>query len=321
MPSKDSAAPYLLAAIRQCVLEESLEKSGSNEQASESSLEEGVTVLAVRRGFEMPAPNHTDRATEPDGEICEHSAGAELDGLLDATEHNASRGSYKTMDRPGSMHVVALALVLITLTISSAAIAWLLSGRSLERPSTARLTPSPETTVAVADATAGEQLRAQLDSLNATVERLQRVVNDLKENLPATHPSQRPASLDIAPAAAVQSQTESEVDTPRSGLGPSEVAEAGQDLPAVNHRGKYEGDWRINLMSSADLASARRFETKLQNAGVQVALQGVDVDGQAYWRVQVTGFTSRGQAESTAQSLRERMGLTETWVFQAPPSD
>jgi hypothetical protein len=74
--------------------------------------------------------------------------------------------------------------------------------------------------------------------------------------------------------------------------------------------------WNINLISSPDKAYAVRFSNTAQSRGISTELQEATVNGTPYWRVQVTGFSTRDEAQAYADSIKGKLGLKDTWIMR-----
>lgn len=94
---------------------------------------------------------------------------------------------------------------------------------------------------------------------------------------------------------------------------------AAANPPAQAHTSKpaSTGSWVVNLISVADVASARRFEQRLEAMGVPSRLDEVDIGGKSLKRVVATGFASKDQAKAFAAKARKQLSLPqEPWVSQ-----
>ncbi len=76
------------------------------------------------------------------------------------------------------------------------------------------------------------------------------------------------------------------------------------------------GPWTINLISSPDKAYAVSFSDTVRSKGIRTELQEVSVKGTPYWRVQVTGFSTQGEAKAAADTVKDKLGLTDIWVMK-----
>jgi hypothetical protein len=74
------------------------------------------------------------------------------------------------------------------------------------------------------------------------------------------------------------------------------------------------GAWVINLTSSPSQVDADRFAAKAQSMGIETQQQQVTVKGTQYWRVQTTGFSTVDEAQAYAGTVREKLGLKDTWI-------
>jgi TolA-binding protein len=74
--------------------------------------------------------------------------------------------------------------------------------------------------------------------------------------------------------------------------------------------------WTINLISSPDKAYAVSFSDTAQSRGISTELQEVSVKGTPYWRVQLTGFSTQDEAKTAADSVKDKLGLTDIWIMK-----
>ncbi len=74
--------------------------------------------------------------------------------------------------------------------------------------------------------------------------------------------------------------------------------------------------WRINLISSSDKSDALRFSNAAQAKGIPTEIQEVFVNSTSYWRVQITGFSTRDEAKNYSNTVKSTLGLKEIWVMQ-----
>lgn len=89
---------------------------------------------------------------------------------------------------------------------------------------------------------------------------------------------------------------------------------AGSERPAVGVDNM--GPWVINLVSSPSKADADRLEEKARSSDIQTQQQQVTVKGKQYWRVQISGFSTAGEARTYADTAMERLGLKDVWIMK-----
>jgi len=77
-----------------------------------------------------------------------------------------------------------------------------------------------------------------------------------------------------------------------------------------------EAPWVINLVSLYDPAAARQFTQKAQARGIPADIRQVAVKQRQVWRVQVSGFPTRGEASAYAEAHRKKLGLNSVWIFR-----
>ncbi len=76
------------------------------------------------------------------------------------------------------------------------------------------------------------------------------------------------------------------------------------------------GPWVINLVSSPSKSDADRLEEKARSSDIQTQQQQVTVKGKQYWRVQITGFSTAGEARIYADTAMEKLGLKDVWIMK-----
>lgn len=74
------------------------------------------------------------------------------------------------------------------------------------------------------------------------------------------------------------------------------------------------GDWVINLASYANESIAARKLADFESKGVNAEQSVASVNGRTIYRVRITGFDTRTAATVRAKSVRQRLGLKETWI-------
>lgn len=75
-----------------------------------------------------------------------------------------------------------------------------------------------------------------------------------------------------------------------------------------------DAPWVINLVSSPNKANAERFAARAKSRNIKTEMQQVTVKGTQYWRVQITGFSTREEAKTYAGMAREKLGLKDVWI-------
>jgi hypothetical protein len=74
------------------------------------------------------------------------------------------------------------------------------------------------------------------------------------------------------------------------------------------------GDWVINLASYASESIAARKLADFESKGVAAEQSVANVNGKTIYRVRITGFDTRKAATGQAKSIRQQLGLKETWI-------
>jgi hypothetical protein len=74
------------------------------------------------------------------------------------------------------------------------------------------------------------------------------------------------------------------------------------------------GDWVINLASYASESIAARKLADFNRKGVVAEQVAATVNGKTIYRVRIAGFDTRKTATARAETIRQQLGLKETWV-------
>ena len=74
------------------------------------------------------------------------------------------------------------------------------------------------------------------------------------------------------------------------------------------------GDWVINLASYANESIAARKLADFESKGVNAEQSVASVNGRTIYRVRIAGFDTRTAATVRANSVRQQLGLKETWI-------
>jgi cell division protein FtsN len=101
-------------------------------------------------------------------------------------------------------------------------------------------------------------------------------------------------------------------EAPQTQDSPVETArEIHKESPA-NQAGT--GDWVINLASYASKSIAARKLADFERKGIAAEQSVASVNGKTIYRVRISGFDTRKAATEQAKSVRQQLGLKETWV-------
>ena len=109
------------------------------------------------------------------------------------------------------------------------------------------------------------------------------------------------------------SQTDiAQAETPQTQARPVEAArEIRQENPL---RQTGTGDWVINLASYASESIAAQKLADFGRKGVTAEQSVASVNGKTIYRVRIAGFDTRKAATVRAKSIRQQLGLKETWI-------
>ena len=76
------------------------------------------------------------------------------------------------------------------------------------------------------------------------------------------------------------------------------------------------GPWVINLLSSRRKVDTERLAIKARSLDIPVEQTREIVKGKAYWRLQVTGFSTVKEARSYASTLEGKLGVNDFWFLK-----
>ena len=76
------------------------------------------------------------------------------------------------------------------------------------------------------------------------------------------------------------------------------------------------GPWVINLLSSRRKVDTERLAVKARSLDIPVEQTREIVKGKAYWRLQVTGFSTLKEARSYASTLEGKLGVNDFWFLK-----
>ncbi|MCK5480314.1 MAG: SPOR domain-containing protein [Gammaproteobacteria bacterium] len=74
------------------------------------------------------------------------------------------------------------------------------------------------------------------------------------------------------------------------------------------------GDWSINLVSYLKKSTAEKMRSRFLDKGVAADQVMATVNGKTYYRLRVTGFETREAAIKQSTTIKEQLGLKETWI-------
>ena len=86
-----------------------------------------------------------------------------------------------------------------------------------------------------------------------------------------------------------------------------------QDITHNEPPGK-SGDWSINLASYTKESTAAKMKSRFLDKGVAVDQVIATVNDKTYYRLRVTGFETREAAIKQSITIKEQLGLEETWI-------
>jgi hypothetical protein len=93
-----------------------------------------------------------------------------------------------------------------------------------------------------------------------------------------------------------------------------QVAEVSEE---VTDSAVLKDSWKINLISSPEKAKVVSFSNRARSKGIRTEMEEASVKGTQYWRVQVTGFATHGEAKAYADTvIKEQLGIKDTWILK-----
>jgi hypothetical protein len=73
-------------------------------------------------------------------------------------------------------------------------------------------------------------------------------------------------------------------------------------------------------LSSTDRADVDALATRAESLNIPTVIQETEVNGTRYWRLQVTGFNTRPEAEESSAIIKETLGIDNVWIFRQQQS-
>ncbi|MFC1536953.1 SPOR domain-containing protein [Pseudomonadota bacterium] len=74
------------------------------------------------------------------------------------------------------------------------------------------------------------------------------------------------------------------------------------------------GDWVVNVSSHANRELATKENGRLKAQGLNPEVHTAEIRGRTWYRVQVTGFTSKDEAKASLKDLQQRLGIQGAWI-------
>ncbi|MGH8550014.1 MAG: SPOR domain-containing protein [Methylococcales bacterium] len=84
--------------------------------------------------------------------------------------------------------------------------------------------------------------------------------------------------------------------------------------PAVSEKARAQGEWSVNLMSLTEMAVAKKEQETMRKKGVATEIQPTKISGRTWYRLRVSGFKTKPEAQKFADSVKKKLGLASTWV-------
>jgi len=273
---------------------------------------------------------------------------ASSDALLDGHSYILEKGSGTGRRGNNSRKLLMVAAVIIALVII---ILWIRSSnkRAIELFSDIEIYESRQAIRAVSATV--EKMNEKMASLTAQMDALSESINQLQASLIST-PLNMDAvvaenellttsgsetqqtiaetvhiheSLSLAGSDKTRKETSTAIAPP---LYPDKSATDSTVAPAAmesqsfsttseiaNQTGE-KGPWVINLVSTSSKAEADRLSKMALSKEIQTEQQQITVKGTQFWRVQITGFSTRDNARAYADTAKQTLGLNEVWILK-----
>jgi len=77
------------------------------------------------------------------------------------------------------------------------------------------------------------------------------------------------------------------------------------------------GDWAVNLESFIVIDDANTYASKLEKRDIYTDIKTVNIKGKLWYRVRITGFSSKQDAEKQRQLLTKTLHLNSAWISKS----
>lgn len=74
------------------------------------------------------------------------------------------------------------------------------------------------------------------------------------------------------------------------------------------------GGWVLNVASMTSAVDAERRAEQLRAAGHPTSVRSADINGRTRYRVQLSGYASRAEANAAADTVGEKLGILDAWA-------
>lgn len=75
-----------------------------------------------------------------------------------------------------------------------------------------------------------------------------------------------------------------------------------------------KGDWVINLSSHTTKSEALREQERLRKTGLNAEIHTARVKERTWYRIQITGFATKGEAKTQLDDVKKRSGVKDAWI-------
>ncbi len=159
-----------------------------------------------------------------------------------------------------------------------------------------------------------KEINQRINTLNETVKKITRVEGPGKARRPEVTPKpKKTVSKAKERQPVIKSYKTPKTNKPAATKN-KQRASAISDSESKNTQGKAKGIWAVNLMSVKERSIADKQLSKFKKQGVAAVVKSVKIKGKRWYRIQVTGFKTRQQAQTYAKSVKSKLSLSGTWV-------
>ena len=74
--------------------------------------------------------------------------------------------------------------------------------------------------------------------------------------------------------------------------------------------------WTVKLVSVGNKKAADQLQVEFRSKGIPAEQQRIEIDGKRIYRIAVSGFSTRGQANDYGQKVIKELGIDDYWVSQ-----
>ncbi len=87
-----------------------------------------------------------------------------------------------------------------------------------------------------------------------------------------------------------------------------------QQLQTQSTQTTTSGQWSVHVSSFSRRANAESIRDELRNAGYPAEVHASEVQGRTWYRISLSGFSDRGEADLKRREIGEKLGYTQAWI-------